>query len=104
MCLSCPAPPAPFNQASAAVEPVLRYTDKWSLGFQRLITAIAAGVGADGNGGAVSAYNMTGAMLLSANTFRNNTATQGGILAVTDSPSVAVTMSNLTTADNTVRC
>ncbi len=62
-----------------------------------------AGDGGQGTGGAVSAYNMTGAMLFSADTFRNNSAAQGGIVAITDSPSAAVTMNNLTTADNTVR-
>ena len=67
-------------------------------------TATFAGDGGQGNGGAVSAYNMTGAMLFSADTFRNNSAAQGGILAITDSPTAAVTLSNLTTADNTVRC
>ena len=52
----------------------------------------------------MSAYNMTGVMTFSGDTFSNNTAgTQGGILAVTDSPGFSVTISNSTVSDNTVR-
>ena len=57
-----------------------------------------------GGGGAMSAYNMTGIMSLAGDTFSNNSATtQGGILAVTDSPSFAITITNSTVTDNTVR-
>ena len=57
-----------------------------------------------GIGGAISAYNMTGVMSLTGDTFSNNSAaTHGGILSVTDSSSFAVTITNATVTDNTVR-
>ena len=52
----------------------------------------------------MSVYNMTGVVAFSGDTFRNNSAAaDGGFLAVTGSPNVAVTVDNSTVTDNTVR-
>ena len=55
-------------------------------------------------GGAISAYNVTGLVALTSDTFKNNSAgMQGGVVAVTSSPTAAMTFSNATLVDNTVR-
>ena len=52
----------------------------------------------------ISAYNMTGPLSLSLDTFRNNSAVlQGGIVAVTGSPTGSVAFNNDTVAGNMVR-
>ena len=87
-----------------AADAIHRFSLVYSQNGLTLTALPRAGVGGSGIGGAVSAYNMTEVMTFSSDTFRNNSAAaQGGILAVTSSPTFAVTIANSTVADNTVR-